>query len=60
MHIALIMCIVFTCPLSWALEEMQHAKDTRRASLEKLWLETSQSYDPLALLYLLPAAKTGL
>lgn len=54
MRTALIMCIVFTCPLSWALEEMRRAKDTRRASLEKLQLETSESYDPLALLYYCP------
>lgn len=41
-HIAQSMFIVFMCPPSWVLEEMQHAKDTRRASSETLPLETSE------------------
>lgn len=37
------MFIVFMCPPSWVLEEMQHAKDTRRVSSEILPLEISES-----------------
>lgn len=41
-HIAQSMFIVFMCRPSWVLEEMQHAKDIRRASSEILPLEISK------------------
>lgn len=41
-HIALSMCIVFTCPPSWVLEEMQRDKNTKRVSSEIVPLETSE------------------
>lgn len=42
-HIALSMCIVFMCPPSWVLEEMQRDKNTKRVSSEMVPLETSES-----------------
>lgn len=42
-HIALSMCIVFMCPPSWVLEEMQRDKNTKRVSSEIVPLETSES-----------------
>lgn len=53
-HIALSMCIVFMCPPSWVLEEMQRDKNMKRVSSEIVPLETSESRQRVGLLDLIP------
>lgn len=48
-HIARSTFIVFMCPPSWVLEEMQRDKDMKRVSSEILSLETSEIHRRIVL-----------